>query len=218
MVEPDPVLRRSRLHGHGGHDARGEGGRKYPIWVRSGPYEQPKIIESSTHRIGREPECAGQHPEVPGTEGEHPSIEVLALQLDHADESAQDLRLGTDFLLEPGQVDGDSPEVTRPRPARRAGIVSSASSFRQNCVAVVIGRQQLIDRQVVEPGQPLEPGNGNDPITPLVGSENRRPHLPIGHPLDVLQGESHLVTQRTESGTQRPHIGAVDRLGLRGVG
>ena len=66
--------------------------------------------------------------------------------------------------------------------------------------------QQLVDRHVVEAGQPLEPGHRDGPLAALVGAEHRRLELLRGGRLDLLQRQPLLPADaRSRSPTLRPY-------------
>ena len=63
----------------------------------------------------------------------------------------------------------------------------------------LVGREQLVDRHVVEAGQALQAGHRDGPLAPLVGTEDRRLELQLGRRLDVLEREPLLATDGTQA-------------------
>ena len=49
----------------------------------------------------------GQHPEVVTTHGQHTAVEILALDLDRAQEALEDLTLCATYVVQAGEIDGD---------------------------------------------------------------------------------------------------------------
>src|SRR5207302_1496989 len=58
--------------------------------------------------------------------------------------------------------------------------------------------QELVDGDVVEAGQALEPGYRDGPLAPLVGAEDRRLELLGGGGLDLLEGQALLLANGAE--------------------
>ena len=61
---------------------------------RSGGDAKAQLVEATAHGIGRHAEEAGDGPQVLGADGDHATVEVLALDLDHAQEAAQEVTFG----------------------------------------------------------------------------------------------------------------------------
>ena len=91
-------------------------------------------------------EHPGQGTQILVADGDHPAVEVAALDLDHPDVTAQQLPLGELFGLQAAQVDLDGP-------------LAGAGRRVQLCIRPVGHRtdagEQLIDRHPVERGQAL---------------------------------------------------------------
>ena len=97
----------------------------------SGGDAQAQLVETAAHGVRCHAEEAGDGPEVLGADGDHPAVEVLALHLDHAEEAAQEVSLGTADRVQLGQVDGDllvavPRSQLAPGPSRTLGVAVAA--------------------------------------------------------------------------------------------
>ena len=125
-------------------------------------------------------------------------------------EAAQQVALGAAHRVQLGQVDGDllmtvpRPQLA-PGPGRALGLAVAAFTAltgRTPAVGVVVLGEELVDRDVVELGQALQPRHRDGALAPFVGAQHRRLELLIRHGLDGLQGEAHLLAHGAQA---RPH-------------
>ena len=114
---------------------------------------------------------------------EHATVEVLALDLDHAQEAGEHLERRAREL-------GELQDVDRQLRAR-AGAVGAAR---------IVGPawQQLVDRHPVELGQAVEPRQRERPLAAFVGPEHRRLELLLRLRLDVVQRQPLLLADGTQ--------------------
>jgi hypothetical protein len=98
---------------------------------------EAEVVEPD-HVVGAHLEDAGDGPQVVLADGQHPAVEVLALDLDHPEVPLSISACGPGELLELGEVDG---HLARLRPAMSEPLGKSGPSS--------VG-QQLVDRHVVE--------------------------------------------------------------------
>ena len=66
-------------------------------------------------------------------------------------------------------------------------------------LALVVGREELVDRDGVELRQPLEPRHRDGPLPPLVGAEHGRLELLFGRGLDLLEAETLLLADEPKT-------------------
>ena len=125
--------------------------------------------------------------------GQHPTVEVLPLHLDHGEVAAQHLGVGAADLIEPREIDRELLDWSL-GPA--VGEVDDLGAVE---IGPLVGRQQLIDGHVVEAGEPLQSRHGDRTLTPLVGAKHRSLELLGRVRLDVLQRKSLLAANASEA-------------------
>src|ERR1700674_6107443 len=55
--------------------------------------EEPEFVQAGAHGVRRHTEQAGDGPDVLSPNGDHPTVEVLTVHLNHAEEPAQEVPL-----------------------------------------------------------------------------------------------------------------------------
>src|SRR4051812_47631844 len=107
---------------------------------------EAELVETTSGRLGRGVEDAGDGPQVVVAHRQHPTVEVLALHLDHPQVPTQHRGFGAVELVEPGEVDGDGFHLG----ATGAAVGEVDGTFAVEARTLVLG-QELVDGHVVEP-------------------------------------------------------------------
>ncbi len=89
--------------------------------------------------------------------------------------------------------------VCRSRTSWFSLCLAMARSVRSMTSAAVLDRQQLVDGDVVELGEPLQPRHRDRSLAPLVGAEHGGLELRVGVRLDLVQAEPLLTTDGPEA-------------------
>ena len=162
------------------------------VLVRRHPASEPAQL-GSEHQVERfEPERdlvdgdvehGRDRPLVVLADREHAPVEVLALDLDHAQEPGEHLERCARQLRELEDVDRQL--RSRPGALGAARVVGTAG-------------QELVDRHPVELRQPVEPGQRQGALAAFVGAQHRRLELLRGLRLDVMQRQPLLLADRPQ--------------------
>src|SRR6478735_4156811 len=83
------------------------------LWSLS--VSETEVVEAIGGRVDTDAEDAGDGAQVVLADGEHPPVEVLALDLDHREVAVEHVGLGAAQVLEATQVDGEGALVDRER-------------------------------------------------------------------------------------------------------
>jgi len=179
--------RRARLvEGHGRHGARRPVATDQSADQNSAEAES-HLFEAHLGSVFVDIEDAGNGAHVVTADGEHPAVEVLALDLDHSQVAREHLGLVVAHLLQTGQIDL--------RPA-----VVDVTPHGQFVIgfALTVG-QQLVDRHLVEPSEALQTRNRDGPLATLVGTENAGLELLCRDGFDLLQRQTLLPADVTQT-------------------
>ncbi len=168
--------------------------RRTRRYARDGDAE---LVEAAAHDRRRRLEQERQRAQVVAANREAARREVLALDLDHPDVAADQLALFGGQAFEAGEVDDDGRTfVAGDGPARRRARGALAQVERG---APSSPGQQMVDRDLVQRGEPLQPGDGNRALAALVGAQHRRPELAVGPRLDRVQRQVALLAHGPEA-------------------
>src|ERR1035437_1035529 len=178
------------------------GDRLRPLPGSDGDKES-EFPESSAHDLRGHTEQAGDRPQVLRPDSDHPTVEVLAMDLNHREVPSEKITFGTAHRLQLGQVDGGLP-APRSTGEDPAGIgwscLRRVPTRPPTGGRVAVGWQELIDRDVIEPGQALQPGHRDRPLPTLVSAEHRRLELLTRRGFHRLEGQMHLFAHSPEPG------------------
>ena len=118
---------------------------------------------------------------------------------------AEQIPFGARGHLEAGEVDRDG-SIIGDAPVGGAVVADVDRSRAAPAIVGAVARQQLIDRDVVELGQPLQAGDRDRPLAALIGAEHRSLELLVGRGLHGLQREPLLFSDVSKALSNPPCV------------
>src|SRR5919112_2493453 len=147
---------------------------------------QSQVVQPLDQAPGRLVEDGREHAHVVAADGEHLAVEVAPLGLDQRQVAVQGAGLGLAAGLQGLQVDAD----------RLVGVAAARPGHLLH-LGGQLG-QQVVDRDAVEDGQPLQPRHRDAALAPLVGAEDAGLELFGGALLHIVEGKALLQADVAE--------------------
>src|ERR1700690_2585237 len=138
---------------------------------------ETELFEPHTEVLEAAAHAGCEHPQVRTTDREHPTVEVLARELDRRREAGKHLGVRIVDLVQADQVDRETVRLVD----RAGGAVDETD------LAFELTRQELVGRHFIDLGQPEQAGHRDGPLAPLVRTEHRRLELEARPRLHVVK-------------------------------